>query len=452
MDQKARAKRRSKKYLLVGTSIAAGLMLGTAPITIATPLFTIGSQQVYADLVSGQLFNNLGTTNTSGTSVGAPYVVDGSTRNVDFVISANNGLDVSLLTGTRRAVLAIPEEMQGLVAINGSGTFSMDILLPGDELAPLLTVVNGAVSALVGSVENIVNLNPLASVNLSEVYEQLALLENLSTLSSAEVALALQQTENGDYIYGELDGTLEIVIREGLSEILTGINNAVQELEATSNSPFGGDLAAATINGALGLTIKPAFNLAFAGALGLVDTGSSLIGTFADASVLGETTVTIPTTITDPNATDLTAAGVDLSVPYEAGFVGNIVKSDVLAIDIASNYDGYSPVYYSVRAVTAPYNVSVTGNSTEGYEVTGMADPNAIVRIYDDTGNLIAEGQADETGSFTISISQEDVAPLDEIQLIAYDNNDNPSLPTVAVIPDDEEADADADADADAGC
>ena len=58
------------------------------------------------------------------------------------------------------------------------------------------------------------------------MYEQLALLENLSTLSSAEVALALQQTGNGDYIYGELDGTLETVIREGLSEILTGINNA----------------------------------------------------------------------------------------------------------------------------------------------------------------------------------------------------------------------------------
>lgn len=38
MDQKERAKRRSKKYLLVGTSIAAGIMLGAAPITIATPL------------------------------------------------------------------------------------------------------------------------------------------------------------------------------------------------------------------------------------------------------------------------------------------------------------------------------------------------------------------------------------------------------------------------------
>ncbi len=141
-----------KKILTSRNIYCCGSHVGNGPITIATPLFTIGSQQVYADLVSGQLFNNLGTTNTSGTSVGAPYVIDGSTRNVDFVISANNGLDVSLLTGTRRAVLAIPEEMQGLVAINGSGTFSTDILLPGDELAPLLTVVNGAVSALVGSI------------------------------------------------------------------------------------------------------------------------------------------------------------------------------------------------------------------------------------------------------------------------------------------------------------
>lgn len=39
MDQKDRAKRRSKKYLLVGTSIAAGMLLGTAPISIATVVY-----------------------------------------------------------------------------------------------------------------------------------------------------------------------------------------------------------------------------------------------------------------------------------------------------------------------------------------------------------------------------------------------------------------------------
>ncbi len=45
---------------------------------------------------------------------------------------------------------------------------------------------------LVGAVEGLINLNPLATVNLSEVYEQLALLNNLSTLTSAEVELQLQ--------------------------------------------------------------------------------------------------------------------------------------------------------------------------------------------------------------------------------------------------------------------
>ncbi len=64
------------------------------------------------------------------------------------------------------------------------------------------------------AVENIVNLNPLASVNLDEVYAQLALLENLSTLTSAEVALNLQM-QGDEYIYGELDGSLETIIREG---------------------------------------------------------------------------------------------------------------------------------------------------------------------------------------------------------------------------------------------
>ncbi|WP_288689388.1 adhesive domain-containing protein, partial [uncultured Enterococcus sp.] len=443
MDQKARAKRRSKKYLLVGTSIAAGMLLGTAPISIATPLFTVGSQQVYADLISGQLFNNLTTSNTSGTTASAPFPLAGTTRNVDFVISANNGIDLSVLNGSRRAVLAIPTEMQGLVNPNGTGTFQTDILLPGEELQPLLSIVDGAVTTLVSAVENIVNLNPLASVNLDEVYAQLALLENLSTLTSAEVALNLQM-QGDEYIYGELDGLLETIIREGLTEILDGINDAVQAIQATPNAGSGalGTIAAGTINTALSATIKPAFNLTFATATGLVGVGSSLIGTLADASVLGETTVTIPTLIQDPNYSDLAAAGVDMSVPYEAGFVGNIVKADVLSIDIASSSDGYSPVFYQAAEVTPPYNVVVTGNSTDGYEVTGMADPNATVRIYDQENNLIAEGQADENGNFTIPIAATDVSPLEDIQLIAYDENDNPSLPAAAVIPDDEEADA----------
>lgn len=190
-----------------------------------------------------------------------------------------------MINGTRRAVLAIPEEMQGLVTPNGTGTFYTDILLPGNSLAPLLNIVDGAVTTLVGAVEGLINLNPLATVNLSEVYEQLALLNNLSTLTSAEVELQLQM-QGDEYIYGELDGALETVIRENLSNILSGINNAVQAIEATSTGGLLGDAAAGTINTALAVTVKPAFNLTFNTALALVNVGSSFLGNLADASIL----------------------------------------------------------------------------------------------------------------------------------------------------------------------
>ncbi|WP_369675864.1 adhesive domain-containing protein, partial [Enterococcus faecium] len=146
------------------------------------------------------------------------------------------------------------------------------------------------------------------------------------------------------------------VIRENLSNILSGINNAVQAIEATSTGGLLGDAATGTINTALAVTVKPAFNLTFNTALALVNVGSSFLGNLADASILGETTVTIPTTIQDPTYADLTNAGVDMTVPYEAGFIGTILKSDILSISIASNVDGYSPVFYAAEEVTAPYN------------------------------------------------------------------------------------------------
>ncbi|WP_370629886.1 adhesive domain-containing protein, partial [Enterococcus thailandicus] len=231
MDQKASAKRRSRKYLLVGTSLATGMLLGLAPISIATPLFTLETNEVYADLISGQLFSNLTSSNTSGTTSSAPYPLENTSRAVDFIISADSGIDLSVLPGNRLAVLAIPEEMQGLVTPNGDGTFSTEILLPTNALDPLLTVVNGAVTTLVNGINAALALNPLATVDLSQVYTQLDLLNNLSNLTAADVALQLE-AQGDEYIYAELEGVLEVIIRESLTDILTDLNNAVQALQA----------------------------------------------------------------------------------------------------------------------------------------------------------------------------------------------------------------------------
>lgn len=64
MDQKAREKRRSRKYIYVGTSVATGLLLGLTPISIATPFFSTQSTQAYAALIDGQLFSSLNSSNS----------------------------------------------------------------------------------------------------------------------------------------------------------------------------------------------------------------------------------------------------------------------------------------------------------------------------------------------------------------------------------------------------
>ncbi|MBH0227106.1 hypothetical protein I6332_14350, partial [Enterococcus lactis] len=83
--------------------------------------------------------------------------------------------------------------------------------------------------------------------------------------------------QGDDYIYGELDGALETVIREILSNILNGINNAVQAIEATTIGRLLGDAAAGTINTALAVTVKPAFNLTLKTAMALVNVGYSFL-------------------------------------------------------------------------------------------------------------------------------------------------------------------------------
>lgn len=376
MDQKARAKRRSRKYIYVGTSVATGLLLGLTPISIATPFFSTQSTQAYAALIDGQLFSSLNSSNSSGTTDTSPFTIENAVRSVDFTISADSGIDLSVVAGNRMAVLAIPEELRGHVAPNGTGTLSTNILLPENGLAPLLSIVDGATTTLINSINTLINSNPLLNINLDEVYEQLNLLENLSSLTAADVALQLQ-TQGDQYIYADLDGVLETIIRENVNQILGDLNSAVQALTITGTG-------AGLLNQTLNLTLKPIFNGTFATAQALVNTGSTLIGELADASILGETNVTIPTTIIDPIPQELIDRGIDLTQPYEAGFLATIVKTNLLSIDISTEYDGYTPIFYKVAQVTAPYDVVVTGNSSTDYKVTGYADPNTIVRIYKD--------------------------------------------------------------------
>ena len=89
-----------------------------------------------------------------------------------------------------------------------------------------------------------------------------------------------------------------------------------------------------------------------------------------DVSLLGSTTVNVPTTINIP--TTSTTQGTVTSK-----FVGTIVQSDILDVSLFSGSDSSSNIYWNGLAVlpTPPVISSVTGNSQAGYVVSGTADP-----------------------------------------------------------------------------
>ena len=151
------------------------------------------------------------------------------------------------------------------------------------------------------------------------------------------------------------------------------MNAAVQALEAKGTS-IPSNLVATAINATL-LPVKGTVNVAVSGALPLLAVGGSGVNELVDASLLGATTVTLPTTVSTPQ---------NLSNNLDARFVGTVVQTDLLDVNLLATADGVSNIYFAAGTtseVTAPTVTGVTGNSTASYEVKGTADANATVEI-----------------------------------------------------------------------
>ncbi len=59
--------------------------------------------------------------------------------------------------------------------------------------------------------------------------------------------------------------------------------------------------------------------------------------------------------------------------------------------------------------VNAP-TASITGNSTDGYPVTGTAAANAAIEITNAEGEVVGTGTANENGNYSITLNPADVA------------------------------------------
>ncbi|EGO8072137.1 cell surface protein [Enterococcus faecalis] len=431
-NRKSQHKKWTKRKML-NLAISSGLLFTSLaiPVSIAVTSGTISASAAVLDI---ELLSNVTSNNDSGTSTSNRWTAANQNQPVNFTVSGGALADASaVFSGQKQAVLVVPPELRGNVAAAGSAAINTNVTIDLSKVTFLTAVLNAAndltnviTQITSGALGNLTGVD----IDLTEVNRQLELVNNIENLGAASFTAPETLAADGSYISAPISDGLGLVLAQNVSNILQDLNAAVQALEAKGTS-IPSNLVAAAINAAL-LPVKGTVNVAVSGALPLLAVGGSGVNELVDASLLGTTTVTLPTTVSTPQ---------NLSNNLDARFVGTVVQTDLLDVNLLATADGVSNIYFAAGTtseVTAPTVTGVTGNSTAGYEVKGTADANATVEIRNAGGAVIGTGTADGTGAFTVTIPAGEAGANETLTAVAKNASGTESTPTTFQTPADE--------------
>ena len=431
-NRKSQYKKWTKRKML-NLAISSGLLFTSLaiPVSIAVTSGTISASAAVLDI---ELLSNVTSNNDSGTSTSNRWTAANQNQPVNFTVSGGALADASaVFSGQKQAVLVVPPELRGNVAAAGSAAINTNVTIDLSKVTFLTAVLNAAndltnviTQITSGALGNLTGVD----IDLTEVNRQLELVNNIENLGAASFTAPETLAADGSYISAPISDGLGLVLAQNVSNILQDLNAAVQALEAKGNS-LPSNLVAAAINAAL-LPVKGTVNVAVSGALPLLAVGGSGVNELVDASLLGATTVTLPTTVSTPQ---------NLSNNLDARFVGTVVQTDLLDVNLLATADGVSNIYFAAGTtseVTAPTVTGVTGNSTAGYEVKGTADANATVEIRNAGGTVIGTGTADGTGAFTVTVPAGEAGANETLTAVAKNASGTESTPTTFQTPADE--------------
>ncbi|EIY5977105.1 cell surface protein [Enterococcus faecalis] len=431
-NRKSQHKKWTKRKML-NLAISSGLLFTSLaiPVSIAVTSGTISASAAVLDI---ELLSNVTSNNDSGTSTSNRWTAANQNQPVNFTVSGGALADASaVFSGQKQAVLVVPPELRGNVAAAGSAAINTNVTIDLSKVTFLTAVLNAAndltnviTQITSGALGNLTGVD----IDLTEVNRQLELVNNIENLGAASFTAPETLAADGSYISAPISDGLGLVLAQNVSNILQDLNAAVQALEAKGTS-IPSNLVATAINTAL-LPVKGTVNVAVSGALPLLAVGGSGVNELVDASLLGATTVTLPTTVSTPQ---------NLSNNLDARFVGTVVQTDLLDVNLLATADGVSNIYFAAGTtseVTAPTVTGVTGNSTAGYEVKGTADANATVEIRNAGGAVIGTGTADGTGAFTVTIPAGEAGANETLTAVAKNASGTESTPTTFQTPADE--------------
>ena len=431
-NRKSQHKKWTKRKML-NLAISSGLLFTSLaiPVSIAVTSGTISASAAVLDI---ELLSNVTSNNDSGTSTSNRWTAANQNQPVNFTVSGGALADASaVFSGQKQAVLVVPPELRGNVAAAGSAAINTNVTIDLSKVTFLTAVLNAAndltnviTQITSGALGNLTGVD----IDLTEVNRQLELVNNIENLGAASFTAPETLAADGSYISAPISDGLGLVLAQNVSNILQDLNAAVQALEAKGTS-IPSNLVATAINAAL-LPVKGTVNVAVSGALPLLAVGGSGVNELVDASLLGTTTVTLPTTVSTPQ---------NLSNNLDARFVGTVVQTDLLDVNLLATADGVSNIYFAAGTtseVTAPTVTGVIGNSTAGYEVKGTADANATVEIRNAGGAVIGTGTADGTGAFTVTIPAGEAGANETLTAVAKNASGTESTPTTFQTPADE--------------
>lgn len=428
-NRKSQHKKWTKRKML-NLAISSGLLFTSLaiPVSIAVTSGTISASAAVLDI---ELLSNVTSNNDSSTSTSNRWTAANQNQPVNFTVSGGALADASaVFSGQKQAVLVVPPELRGNVAVAGSAAINTNVTIDLSKVTFLTAVLNAAndltnviTQITSGALGNLTGVD----IDLTEVNRQLELVNNIENLGAASFTASETLAADGSYISAPISDGLGLVLAQNVSNILQDLNAAVQALEAKGTS-IPSNLVATAINAAL-LPVKGTVNVAVSGALPLLAVGGSGVNELVDASLLGATTVTLPTTVSTPQ---------NLSNNLDARFVGTVVQTDLLDVNLLATADGVSNIYFAAGTtseVTAPTVTGVTGNSTAGYEVKGTADANATVEIRNAGGTVIGTGTADGTGAFTATIPAGEAGANETLTAVAKNASGTESTPTTFQTP-----------------
>ncbi|MDG4987234.1 Ig-like domain-containing protein, partial [Lactococcus lactis] len=161
----------------------------------------------------------------------------------------------------------------------------------------------------------------------------------------------------------------------------------------------------------------------------------------ATTSTIGaaDATATLPATLKDSEGADVPVTAVITNVSGNAITNGSLSAGTYTVTYSASGYDDVTQTLVvtdpaDTTAPDAPTVGGVTGNSTNGYTVTGTAEPGSTITIKDGSGATVGTGTANETGDYTVTLPGS-VGPNAPISVTATDIAGNVSAPTPAKTP-----------------